>query len=382
MNLMVNWICGVILAMPWVVWANGILLEQFRGPKAVLFDIFCMGIIVISLLRGLLFQYKNKFLAYLTAWIFALSAWVWFIPLCYKTEQSVLGVFNLWTVEPIIHFLLAVIATYLALSSLTRDDFYKIANALCISAVMVSIVGIFEAMGLNPFNGFIYYTNDIHVCALLDNPNLVGNYLCMSVPFFLFFRKPVYYLGLALVITAIYYTKSDLSMIATLVGIVFYIVMAAKSRRLTLLMLLLGAALICLATTAQGVAWLDLDARFAGRIEAWKLGIQHFKQSPLWGHGLGSWKTFGIMAREVYWGEAHNDWFERTMDIGLFGMALFVLLIVTSLRRVDYQSPLAVACATSFVCFLMVMFGSFPMEIAPLALTGLIGFWGIERFKK
>jgi O-antigen ligase len=107
--------------------------------------------------------------------------------------------------------------------------------------------------------------------------------------------------------------------------------------------------------------------------------LQKFKENVIFGQGIGIFKTWNIL-HLGYWGNAHNDWLERLVELGLIGIILMVLVVINSIRKFNYKKDNIVGFSyfASFVSFLVLMGGSFPFEIAPLALLGLIGFWGTE----
>ena len=368
--------------MPWLVVPLAGLFEQFRAPKAAFFDIMCMGIIVISLFRGLQVRYVNKYLAWLSAWVFFTIFFNWHVKVILATPKGF--VFNAWTIEPTIHFMFALWATYLVISTLEKADFEKIGKALCFSATLVALVGISQWIHLNPFHGFLNYIADMHPGAFLDNPNLLGNYLCLTIPFFLYYNKPKYWAGFFIVLYGVWISKSDMSRIAAVVGIIAFILINFRSRRLVLWFVLVSIVIVTIVSfqAVEFLEWFDLEARFAGRLEVWEQAFPHFKTNPWFGQGLGKWKTFGITARTVYWIEAHNDWIERTVDIGLVGMFLFILVIVNTIRNTNFKDKLVCAYFASFISFLIIMMGSFPMEIAPVGLIGLLGFMALENMKE
>ncbi len=374
---MVTWIISCILVMPWIVLPLANLTEQFRAPKALFFDIMCMGIIVFGLARGLKFQYRNKYLAFLSAWIFFGFVFNWYIPTLISPVGQI--AFNVWTIEPSLHFVLALFATWIVISHLHKEDYVRIANTLCISATIVAVVGLLQYIGLNPFKNFLHYTHDMHISAFLDNPMLVGHYLCLTVPLFLYFNKWKHYAGLALVLLCIFLTNSDLAMGAAIAGIIIFFFFTSKYKRLFLiglLLLTLGAYLYFQHHD------LNLYKRFSVRLEIWPQAIPFFKENPLFGQGLGRWKTLGISYKSVWWMEAHNDWFERTIELGLLGIGLFSLVIINTIKNFNFRDRIATAYFATFVSFLLIMIGSFAMHIAPIALIGLTAFWAVESIKK
>ena len=336
--------------------------------------------IALSLHTGLKFNYRNKYLSLFASWVLITIFFNWHLPftLTFNNRQAL----NVGTLGSTIHFLLGLWATFIALSYFEREDFEKIAKAICFSAVLVTVFGIMQVVGLDPFGQIAKYNHSNHFSACLDNPNIVGNYLCLSLPFFFIFKEKKYLFGGLLVILGIFLAKSTLVFICTLVGICFYAFFTyrksiiVKSAITVLIVLLL---LFCFTNKS----FLKLESGFDGRLDVWQQSIEIIKENPLFGQGLGSFRAYEMKHRQVSTTclVLHNDWLERVVEIGVLGLVLLVLIVIRSFRNFDYKNtnPLALGYLTSFLIFLMLMCGSFPVEIAPTALLGLIGFWGVER---
>ncbi len=123
---MTNWICFGILTLPWIIIPLGAIADPFRLPKAMFFDIWCLGLIAIVFSKGLKNLYRNKYLSWLSVWIFITFIFNYFFPFAYTINNR--SLINLWTLQPMIHIILASMATFLVLSRLEKDDFLKIAK--------------------------------------------------------------------------------------------------------------------------------------------------------------------------------------------------------------------------------------------------------------
>jgi len=74
------------------------------------------------------------------------------------------------------------------------------------------------------------------------------------------------------------------------------------------------------------------------RMELWIRSIKLFKEKPIFGHGLGSWKIenlkYGLNnikkanGRFFYYSHAHNFGFELLAEAGILGFLLFILMVV------------------------------------------------------
>lgn len=377
---MTNLLVWSIIIMPFVCVPLNEIIEQFRMPKAVFFDFICMGIICIAIKNGLKFQYKNKYLAILAGWVFFIIFWNWYSPQLFAYGGKV--VFNLACIESYIHFILGLFATLILCSTLERPDFIRIAKAICIASILTSILGVMQGLNFNPLPGFLHMVAGNHVSTLIDNPSLVGNYVALSIPFFLYINERKYYLCLPIVLACLYFCQSDISNAVTFIGITLYYLLVIQNKWLTrvvLVLVLLGLIIIYLHPHL-----INLEYRFNHRMEVWSMGWDELVKNPLFGRGLGSWKTFVVVESKNYFYEAHNDWLERTIELGFVGLFFIILLVVNSFRSFNYNKSnrLGIAYLTCFVMFLLLMGGSFVMEMAAIGLTGLLGFIGVEKLKE
>lgn len=356
---------------------NDKLADPFRIPKAVFFDLICMGLICFSLNTGLRKRYFNKYLAWFSSWVFFTIFLGFYLPfsLSFNNRQMI----NLTILEPMIHFILGLWASYVVLSYFDKDDYLKIARFVCISSILISSVGILQKAGLDIFGEIARYNHGNRICAFLDNPNLVGNYLCLTLPFFFLKENRKFIFGLMLAIIAIILTLSELSIACAIVGLIVYLLLINRRKviqiAVSVFILFSGAAIFLNQKLVIGFA--------SDRLNIWKAGWVRFKDNPIFGQGLGIVKSWGAMPNPVNNTRTlnlHNDWFEITVMLGIVGLVLLIIVIVNSIRKFNYRQDNVVGFVylASFAAFLFLMAGSFPIEIAPLALFGLLNWWAVE----
>lgn len=372
---MVNIIVIAILIIPWLIVPFNGIPEPTRLIKAAFFDFTMMGIIVFALLNSLKFEYKNKYLAWLSIWIFFTIICNWYYPL-------VRGIgFNAGTIDSTIHFILAITATVLVCSNFQRVDFIRCAKAICISGTLISIFCIFQSIGLDPMRSIAKYGSKEprHAVALLDHPDIVGNYLCMILPLFIYFRKPKYYLCLGICLIALILSKSSLSIVAGFIAVLLYLSFIFIKSKKILLSLIISFILFfsfCIFTPSMNKFYNG----FTGRFSAWQEIIKR-TDNPLFGQGLGIVKSLQVSIGNNFWMFAHNDYLEVYCALGALGLFLLILVIIHALKNFNYKedNQIGIAYYGCFIAFLIVMFGSFPMEIPPIALNGLVFYWAISK---
>ena len=81
------------------------------------------------------------------------------------------------------------------------------------------------------------------------------------------------------------------------------------------------------------------------------------------------------------WIFAHNDYLETYCSLGGLGLFLMILVIIHAFRRFNYKedNQIGFAYYGAFVSFLLIMIGSFPMEMPPVALNGLLIFCAMQK---
>lgn len=304
----------------------------------------------------------------------------WHLPftMTFNNRQAI----NIATLAPTIHFILGLWALYIMLSYFEKDDFEKIAKGICFSAVLITVFGIMQVIGFDPFGGIARYVHGNHFSACLDNPNIAGNYLCLSLPlFFAFGEKKKYIWWGLLVFAGVILSKSTLAIGCAFIGICFYALLVYR-RNIRVKLAVTALIILFIIFCSTHKAFLKIDTGFSRRLDVWGQTIEKIKINPLFGQGLGRFRTYEIEDKSTTKCLVlHNDWLQAWVEIGLLGAVLLLLIAINSFRNFDYQKAgiLSFSYLTSFLIFILLMCGSFPIEIAPTALLGLINFTAVEK---
>lgn len=352
--------------------------DPTRLIKATVYDVGMMAIIAMAVINGIKFEYKNKYLGWIAIALLAGFVFNWYYPL-------VMGFgYNAGTIEGNLHFILTLMATFCICSVIERNDFVRIAKAIVISTTLVVCFAFLQVIGLDPMKRLANYRYDElrHVCALLDHPDILGNYIAIGLPFFLYLLRPKYIIPLILLGIVLFFVHSSLSIIAAIFStIVFYALKHRTSKKWKMVLL---ASVVGLTALCFNPVFNKSGGGFTGRWAAWH-EILGRSNNPIFGQGIGIVKSYGVvLGRNNQWIFAHNDYIEMYCAGGVILLFLFTLLVIHSIRNFNYKQDnvLGFAYLSSFISFLIVMFGSFPMEIAPLALGGLIAFIGVEKLSR
>lgn len=373
---MVNIIVIAILIIPWLIVPINNIPDCTRLIKGAFFDFTMFGIIIVALINGLKFEYKNKYISWFASWVFLTIIFNWYYPI-------IMGIgYNVGSIDSNIHFILAITGTILVCSNFERSDFIRCAKAFCISGTLVSIFCIFQGVGLDPMAHIAKYgyKESRHIGALLDNPDIVGNYLCMLLPFFVYFNKPKYYICLGLCVWALLLSQSSISIVAAFISMAIYLLFRFPGKRIVVISVLISTlffGIFCITNHHFN----KIDNGFTGRFRAWETMLSR-TNNPLFGQGLGIVKSLSVKSEiDNIWIYAHNDYLETYISLGALGLFLLILIIFNAFKKFNYKldNQAGFAYLSSFVAFLIIMLASFPMEMPPLALDGLVVFWAVSK---
>src|SRR3989339_923158 len=374
---MTNIIVIAILLMPWIFVPDTSFIDQMRLPKAVFFDMVCMTIIASCFISGQRFQYKNKWLGIMLLMIMAGLFMNWYFPYMIQIENK--RVLNMWNLSASIHAILGIVASFCIMTSLDRASYIRIAKAICLSAVFCSLFGILQAIGFDPMSQITTYKayESNHVAAILDHPNMLGNFLALSIPFFLFFDAPIFALGICICVLCLYFTHSSTSMMALFISTLAYFFIKNIRNVKWVIGIIAGSAIV-LAVVLTAPGFNKISAGFTGRAAIWGQAIERIKDNPVFGQGLGRFATFDINQSGMRWEFVHNDYIEMVINFGFIGLAIFGFIIFNSFKNFNLSSENALGFSyiASLVAFLVIMFGSFPLEFAPACLLGMMAFCG------
>lgn len=218
------------------------------------------------------------------------------------------------------------------------------------------------------------------------------------------------FLSLPLVVLAIVRCGSRGSFLAMLITTIYLIVRyrtVRLSRRLTTVALgvtlLIGIAGESYWTLMKTLLEPEKDYNYAGnsetgRIEVWKRGIGYMMQRPLTGVGVRNYdQAEGMLSEEGRaaaaqgkgwkWSVAHNAFVEIGVETGVIGLALFIALMLGSLRTLDgwatedRAAQMAHTLAAMFLSFILCsIFLSSQYFAGPYFLIGLtVGLVKLRR---
>jgi O-antigen ligase len=268
----------------------------------------------------------------------------------------------LWTIG-VFSFILSLNLT------LTNKNLIKLAWCLIISGATISIIGLYQHYS-NPFHTSLWPPSSF------GNKNFATHVLVLVFPisFFLLFSKLIqgYKVWLVqfasfLIITYIILTFTRAAWLSISVEFlciaIYFMIRRYKviewidwnknKRNSVVTALLLTITLVSLSPPYElSNIWMDIlqkvtltasasDISSLNRFEIWQTGVRMFFEKPFFGSGLGSFSQ--NIANEGYATaninntlKAHNDLIELSVELGLVGLIVFFMVIISLVMGVFY----------------------------------------------
>ncbi len=319
---------------------------QFHDFKTNIFEISVFISLILTILSLFSTKPRNTIkLGSIWAFLFIFSAAV-AIFLSNDLTKAV-GIFKGWFFVPYILYLLII-------NIFSKKDFPKIAGAILLSALLVSVWAIMQKFGVRHFfsnqndselQSFLNRQNP-RVFSIFESPNYLAMFLApiifISLMLFRSLKKInlkiLVLIPVAVLIITLYLTDSRSGMIALLVSAAFLsIKFLLKKQNLIRYILLIFIILI----TGNAIYYfmkIDIHpSSETGRQKIYSYSTQMVKAHPILGVGLGGYvESLANTARNdkeflVYFLpdalHPHNLYLAIWLNLGLAGMILFIILL-------------------------------------------------------
>jgi O-antigen ligase len=277
----------------------------------------------------------------------------------------------------------------------TAGTQFLVPRAEAISLLIVALAGAEAAQGL------WQYVSGTEMKGIFFNVNHYAMFLALAVPPALGLAwscrlaacRVLAYLSLAIFLLGIILSRcrSALAAVVIALGLMILARLGSGKRFPHLLGLLSAAAAVAL------IAFLGLSFKplsTIGRILTWKVSARMFLAHPVLGTGYSSFAELYNTAQGDFFGRglgsagerfsaaagtyAFNDYLETAVELGLFGLALFVVLwaltLKTSLAAFRRTGPwgqgkaISLASAGSVIAYLILSLFYYPSRILPIFL--------------
>ena len=340
---------------------NGHTINQRRIREICLFS---CSLIICSLLQ------KNKWLRYFIAWCVA-NWWLnFFLP-----QVSRIYLYNL----------LASLVLYIGLKRLLSADILEYNTILKIICISVLFQCAWVTMQKFNFDPVFYAASNwgervnikMPLCGWSGNPALLGVFFSSTIFLFLEYFKvkkiPILFfvvLGFVLLI------KSATAIMAITIGGLFYIFnkYSFKGKKI-----LVALSIIILSLSAF---YFIKNPNF-DRLPIWeKLIKQGIRVRPFVGSGLGIFSNLMIVDKTgTPWFEAHNDYLEMILELGIIGFILFSGFIVSCFKdfSMAYKTNKQICMASCLVAFMVSAISLFPFHITQLSFYAIAMLVCLER---
>ncbi len=351
------------------------LYDVFWIPKEFVFNLLGFCFISSSWMSNMQKNetFKNKWLSLILIYCSISFAWYFYIPLLTGKMGEKL-IWNLWVIRPFINVLLGfwIIQTLVEYSD-NLQRWVNMAKVLCWIAFGFSLYVIIQILGLDPIfnNELVKFNGNLKGMSFLGNANLTANYLAVLSPLCLIFKGLRYKIIYILCFAGILISNSALSLLAFLFGLFAYLLLNKKWK--LLLLLILSTAIFVVARKLNFFS-------FSGRFILWGQAAEYCKNTLWVGKGLGNFATHQYKSLGQVALSPHCELLQILHDGGIIMVSLVGIYFIDLFKRIFFakMNILLIGFICAFLVYIVVSFGSFPLRIAPLALTGIVYIAALE----
>ncbi len=215
------------------------------------------------------------------------------------------------------------------------EEMKRMYTLLLLLTVILALNGILQYYRGFDIAGQVMHEGRIRWIGIFEDPNDLGLALLSFTPFFLLelsrkrasARARIVCAGaLGILLYALYLTNSRGTFIGFLAMLTYLFSRRLGAARGLLIAAVLGAAML-LAGPSRLADMSVSEESASGRIDAWSQGLNLLKWRPILGVGCGSFMEYHQLT-------AHNSVVLCAAELGIVGLYLWMLLIVTSFHEV------------------------------------------------
>ena len=323
-------------------------------------------------------EFKNMWVTLILFFVIISFGIAFYVPMIF-TDSGGKVLWNVWNYYQTLQvlsgfFLIKILFDYT--DSVAR--WVILTKVLCWMAFIFALYGIFQYFGaeqiFNEEHGWyvkvdkrLGYPENPRMTAFLGNNFFLGNYLSVLSPFCLIFKELRYKIFYIIIWIALILTKSFLAVFVGFIGLVTYLLLTKKFKWIVVVCLL--ASTFCLFKFNKNHKFFNNNGR-TGLIE---LAVVEWKKNPIWGGGIGSFEKAGYMAGHKRVDNVHNEFVQLLPEGGIILFGLVMGYLITLFKRIIYTSSniLSIGFLSSFIGYLFVCLGGFPLHLASMALIGI-----------
>lgn len=347
-----NFLYFLFFLVPMLIYPFSIDGKQIDLRKIREIGLYSLGIIILGFLQ------KNRWLRYFIVWC-VINWWLnFFIP-----RESYIGLTNIFSA----------LALYLGLKYCISKNIVKVSVLLKI--VCWTVIFQFAWMMMQTFNfdpvfypvtssGTEYKGAIMPLVSWSGNPSVLAIFFAMNA--FLLLSYSHLWVFLVVILSALFLLKSATMALGLFAGVIF-ICFCSKGKKIIPL-ILLGALLY------GSFLWIkkpNLD-----RLPIWKqLAEKSISGRPIVGCGINYFAHLNIIDKtNTPWKEAHNDYLQLYLELGIIGLILYIGFVVSKFReffRLRY-SNLQVYLMAGLVIFMVSGISMFPQHLPQLSFYAIV----------
>jgi hypothetical protein len=323
-------------------------------------------------------SFTNKWLGFILIYTILQFIWFFFKPLIFIINGKV--AWNLWNYIPTINVILSIflIKTLVEYTD-TLHRWITVSKILIWVSFGLAIYGILQYIGLDQiFSRFqwILFTKSGRMVTFFGNSMQTGNYLAVCSPLCLMFKSLKYKIIYGVILIAILFTQSAISIASFLIGLLIYLLLTRKFKWCIVVILFSIAGALVLNSFNPDV-W-----SFGSRLSLWEKIFVSSTDYCFTGRGLGSFANmvYSDTKTSAIVGAAQFELLQIFHDGGIVMLGLSLCYLFGLFIRYLFaeNTMLLIGFISAFISYLVMCFGSSPLRIAPLALIGILYISGIE----
>ena len=364
-------------------WPNA-TVNSFYHPKAAVGLLWLLALLSVPV---------DSYTTMRNPWVRRLSWWILvqfgvLYVMSGSIQQNLLGVpFGPWTIFPTLLVLGSLWFAEKAVRSAAHEDrWVAVANALCLSGLVVILVGWAQFFGIDQFevgssNPALPGHNVLgtgRASSTFGNTMVSMGYLGLVTPLYLVFRPLRYRVAFVLAMGLLAVSGAAMGLVAAVIGSLVVLLLTRQWWFVMGLGVLSGAGAWW--KLSHGSEFFSITARPL----IWQYVLDAWKPVGWTGRGLGAvgheFSRTKVAGLETGFEHAHNDFLQGVNELGLIGWGLCAAMVGWTVWK-TFKAPLTVLQAGwlgVIASYAVVMGFGFPHAIFPCTLAWLMAWAGLE----
>ena len=259
---------------------------------------------------------------------------------------------------------------------LIRYNFHKDHNNykdytrwILLGGFLVCIIAIWQGIGVFIFHDLTIPTYQGRIVGTIGNPNSLGGYLAMVLPFLLFAKNKNYkhFVLSGVIIFVVFMAQSRGAILASGLVIALYVMKllykAVFWKKIAAIIVGFVLIIFILKTYQSGIVKISRESIWDNRVLIWTEGLKAFQRRPILGYGQENFELIFPKERKMFVDNAHNIFLETLISSGVIGFVFYLWILICAFKKASIDIRM------SFLAFIIV--GQFN----PLSITQISLFW-------